>query len=173
MLHELNISLLFYFVAIMIWVLVTYKIGDWRNWKVYYPTILFFCCGNLIGFLVFNSCHFWQFRSTILSHATIDILQMTFIFTCTTIIFLQYYPNGIFKQVFYILLWVIAYTSIEWFFNRIGGIVYSHGWNIWLSFAHNIYQFILLKIHLHNPVLAWILSFIILGLFMSVFKVNI
>lgn len=173
MVHRLNFSLVLYFVAIMIWILVTYKIGDWRNWKIYYPTILFFCCGNLIGFLVFNDLHFWRFKSIIFSHATIDMLQMTFIFTCTTIIFLQYYPKGISKQLFYILLWVIFYTSVEWFFHFIGGIVYSNPWTIWLSLIHNVYQFILLKIHLHKPILAWISSFIILGLMISIFKVNI
>lgn len=169
--ESLHISLILYFIFISAWVIITYRFGDWKNWRLYYPTILFFCCGNLIGFEVFHDHILWEFKSSILSHVTIDLIQMVFIFSCTTILFLQYYPRKISRQILYILLWTFIYSVIEWIFHLLEGIVYHNGWSIFCSITHNIYQFILLRIHHKKPILAWILAFIILGITLTIFNV--
>lgn len=171
LLYSLHLSLILYFTFIFAWVIITYRIGDWRNWRLYYPTILFFCCGNLIGFEVYHNHLLWEFKGSFLSHVTIDIIQIVFIFSCTTILFLQYYPQKIVRQILYILLWVCIYSIIEYFFSLLGGIVHHNGWTLWWSIIHNIYQFILLRIHHKQPILAWILAFIMLGIVTSIFKV--
>lgn len=165
------ISLMLYFAFILAWVIITYKFGDWKNWRQYYPTILFFCCGNLIAYAVFHHSPLWEFKSKVFSHFTIDLIQMIFIFTSTTILFLQYYPKSRTKQFFYILMWVLIYSVIEWIFHLLGGIVYNRGWSIWWSAFHNVYQFIFLGIHHKKPILAWILAFATLGIVMTIFKV--
>jgi hypothetical protein len=172
-LDSLYLSLVLYFIFILVWVIITYKFGDWRNWRLYYPTILFFCSGNLLGFEVLHDQLLWEFKSSLLSHVTIDIIQMVFIFTCTTILFLQYYPKKFIRQILYILLWVFIYSSIEGVFHLFGGIKYHQGWTFWWSAAHNMYQFIFLRVHYKKPILAWILAFIALGTTMVIFKVSL
>lgn len=172
-LNLLDLSLILFFVFISGWLIITYKFGDWRNWKLYYPTILFFWCGDLIGIVVFYNYLLWEFKSDILSHVAVDFIQIIFILTCTTILFLQYYPENMIMQILYILIWVLIYSVIEWFFHLLGGISYNYGWSIWWSVTHNIYQFILLRIHHRKPILAWLLAFTSLGIIMFIFKVNL
>jgi hypothetical protein len=169
----LDLSLIVFLTFISAWCLITYKFGDWRNWRLYYPTILFFWCGNLIGFFVFHDHLLWEFKSNMLSHGAIDLIDMLFVFTCTTILFLQYYPKRIIKQILYILLWVLIYSIIELIFHFMGGITYHYGWSIWWSLSHNIYQFIFLRVHYKNPILAWIFAFIALGITMVIVKVSL
>lgn len=171
--NSINLSFMLFLTFIAIWCIITYMFGDWRNWRLYYPTILFFWCGDLIGFLVFHDHLLWEFKSNILSHDAIDMIEMLFIFTCTTILFLQYYPKKFTKQIVYILLWVFIYSILEWAFHLFGVIVYHYGWSIWWSLSHNIYQFIFLRLHHKKPILAWILAFITLGITMVIFKVSI
>jgi hypothetical protein len=171
--YLLKLSLVFFFILVSAWPIITYKSGAWRKWKLYYPTILFFCVGNLLGFAVFHHYLLWEFKSNVLSHVTIDFIQMIFIFSCTTILFLQYYPEKLTRQILYTLVWVCIYSIIEYFFHSLGGIVYNRGWSIWWSLVHNIYQFILLRIHYKRPILAWILAFTALGIIMSIFKVQL
>jgi hypothetical protein len=168
-LDSLYLTFILFLMFISVWVIITYRIGDWRNWRLYYPTILFFWCGNLIGFLIFNDNLLWEYNSNVLSHAAVDIIQMTFIFTSTTILFLQYYPKTLLRQVFHILLWVFIFTGVEFLFHLFGVIQYYNGWSIWWSAFHNVYQFILLRIHFKRPILAWILSFTILGIILVIF----
>jgi hypothetical protein len=172
-LDSLQLSLVLYFASIAVWETITFKLGAWKKWRVYYPTILFFCIGNLIGFAVFHHYLLWEFKSHSLSHLEIDFLQMVFIFSCTTILFLHYYPQKLIAQILYILSWVSGYSAIEWIFHMLGGIVYNHGWSIWWSVAHNVYQFILLRVHHVKPILAWIFAIIALGITMFIFKVQI
>jgi hypothetical protein len=171
-LDSLFISLMLYFAFILAWVIITYRFGDWKNWRVYYPTILFFCTGNLIAYAVFHHSPLWEFKSNTFSHFTIDLIQMIFIFSCTTILFLQYYPKNLAKQILYILMWVVIYSGIELVFHLLGGIKYNSGWSIWWSATHNMYQFIFLRIHYKKPILAWILAFITLGIIMTIFRVS-
>lgn len=170
---SLHLSLLLYYVFIFGWIFVTYKSGTWKKWRIYYPTILFFCVGSLIGFAVFHHHLLWEFKSKVFSHIEIDLIQIIFIFSCTTILFLHYYPRRIMGQVFYILLWVAIYSTVEGLFHLLGGIEYNRGWGINWSIAHNIYQFILLRIHHKNPILAWILSFIMIKVVMCIFAVQL
>ncbi len=88
-------------------------------------------------------------------------------------LFLQYYPKKLVIQIFYILLWVLIYSTIEGVFYLFGGIVYHNGWSFWWSATHNIYQFIFLRVHYKKPILAWIFAFIVLGITMIVFKVSL
>jgi hypothetical protein len=169
-LDSISLSTILFGLFILAWILVTYKFGDLKNWKLYYPTILFFWCGNLIGFSVFHNHRLWEYKSSFFSHTTVDLIQMVIIFTCTTILFLQYNPDKMSKKVLYILLWVFIYSSVEWFFHLFGVIVYNHGWNIWWSVIHNIYQFILLRVHYKRPILAWTFSFVILAIMTVAFK---
>lgn len=41
-----------------LFILVCYKWGDWRNWKTYYPTILFLIAGTLFTILLQQPNHF-------------------------------------------------------------------------------------------------------------------
>lgn len=157
----------------LLWIVVAYKMGDWRNWKLYYPTILFFWCGDLVYNVVFYKNPLWLFINPIFSHLLTDFLCAAIVFTCTVLVFLPKYPEGLVNQAKYLALWVFIYSGVEGIFFVIKGISYSNGWNLGHSIIHNIYQFILLRIHHKNPILAWILALAIMIVTAKVFGVSL
>lgn len=170
---KIYLPLILFFFLEALWIIFAYKKGDWRNWKVYYPTILFFWCGDLIYNVVFYKKPLWVFVNPAFSHHLTDLLCIFIVFTCTVLIFIPHYPKTFKKQLQYLGFWILLYSSIEWVFHVLGGISYHNGWSIWFSIMHNTYQFILLKIHQENPILAWILALIIFMIIMAIFNVDL
>jgi hypothetical protein len=142
---------------------IAWKWGDWRNWKLYYPTILFFIVGNFsYGLLTYNY-PLWEFESLLLKTTGSTFLITIVAFPATILIFLPHYPKGKVKQILYILLWVLTYTLIEIVSHKLGFFSYHNGWNIWWSVLFNLIMFPLLRLHHKKPPLAWSVS-IIMGL---------
>ncbi|WP_163536251.1 CBO0543 family protein [Gracilibacillus sp. YIM 98692] len=150
------------------------KWGDWRHWRQYYPTILFFITGDfLYNFLLYKES-MWLFHDLILpNHTTITILAMLVSYCATVLIYLGKYPNGWKKRSLWFLLWVGIYFSIEYFNNQLGFITYHNGWNLWWSALFTGVIFIILPIHHKRPLLAWLLSSIIILSLLNIFDVNI
>lgn len=163
--------LVLYGVIMLVWLAIVYQAGDWRNWRKYYPTILFFACGDLIYNVVFYEKMLWVFKNPSLSHKFTDFLCVVVVFTCTILIYLPHYPKPWKKQILYVGYWVLLYSTIEWLFTVLGGIKYDNGWSLTWSVIHNIYQFILIRIHQDRPLLAWTLAIIILFIITRVFHV--
>jgi len=170
---SLHFPLILFFAFLIVWIVITYKVGDWQNWRHYYPTILFFWCGDLIYNVLFCEKPLWQFKNAVFSHELTDIICMFIVFTCTVLMYIPWFPKTFKKQVLYIGYWVLLYTGIEWLFHTLGGITYHNGWSVKLSLVHNIYQFLLLKLHHHKPILAWVLALIILVLVASSYKIDV
>jgi len=157
----------------IIWVATVYRWGDWRNWRKYYPTILFFIFGNFIYLIIFYKKLLWRLESEYIGFPFIDFYMTFIIFTCTILIFLPHYPKtkSIWKHIVYNLLWVFLYTTIEFIFSNLGLISYHNGWRLLYSMIHNSYQFPILKIHHHRPIIAWIFAFIIVVIFVNIFDI--
>ncbi len=157
----------------LMWIIVTYKIGDWRNWRKYYHTILFFWCGDLIYNVLFYKNPLWVYTNPAFNHQFTDLLCAFVIFTCTILNYIPRFPKTLKKQVLYVGFWVFLYSFIEWIFVMVGGIDHRNGWHIGWSVLHNVYQFVLLRIHQDRPILAWILAFIILFIVAEIFNVSL
>jgi hypothetical protein len=157
-----------------IWAIVAFNFADWKNWRKYYPTILFFGMGDLIYLSVFyNSKPLWKFEPGILNPAINELIVIFIIFSSTALLYLTYYPKKLSKQVLYILLWVGIYVVIEIMMTSLGLQKNYNGWNIWWSLLHNCYQFPLLAMHHKNPLLAWTAALAILFIMMSRFGVSL
>lgn len=167
------LPLILFFTFIAAWMILAYRIGDWKNWRLYYPTILFFWCGDLIYNVLFYQKPLWVFVNPTFSHYFTDMICAFLIFTCTVLIYIPCYPKRFKYQILYIGYWVLIYTAIEWLFFILGGIAYRNGWSLRWSAVHNVYQFILLKIHHDRPILAWTLAFVILFIIAFIFEVPI
>lgn len=116
-----------YLIAGMIW-------GDWRNWKKYYPTILFLIVGDfLYNFLLYKK-PMWLFHDIILpNHTMITLLSMTISYAATVLIYLGRFPDGWGKRFLWFLLWSGIFLSFEYINSKFGFISYYNGWNIWWS----------------------------------------
>jgi hypothetical protein len=157
----------FYLAAGLIW-------GDWRNWQKYYPTILFFILGDfLYNFLLYNKS-MWIFHDLILpNHTTITILAMTISYTATVLIYLGRFPSSWKNRFLWFLLWSGIFLVAEYVNSKLGFITYHNGWNIWWSVLFTGIIFLILPIHHKRPLIAWLLSIVIIFMLLSIFDVRV
>lgn len=157
----------FYLLAGFIW-------GDWRNWKQYYPTILFFIIGDfLYNFLLYNKS-MWLFHDLILpNHTLITILAMIVSYSVTVLIYLGRFPERWNKRLLWFLLWFGIFIIIEYINSKLGFITYHNGWNLWWSSLFTGIIFIILPLHHKRPLFAWGISIVIIMSLLSIFDVKI
>lgn len=158
-------------IVTIIMVLSAWKWGDWRHWRLYYPTMLFFALGDITcGFLTYNY-PLWEFESPLLKTTLSDLLISLVFFPATVLLYLPHFPKKIKKQVPYILLWVLIYTAIEHVSYLLGFFSYHNGWNIWWSVLFNSAMFPILRVHHKKPLLALFISMIAALLLLVYFKI--
>lgn len=167
-----------HFIYNALFLIVGVKWGDWRNWRDYYPTILFFIIGDLLkNFLLYNY-RMWTYQETIIgesilrNHTFISLMIMFIVYPVTILIYLGRFPKSIQKQILWISLWVFIYISIEYInLHYLNLINHHNGWNIGWSLLFTIFMFIMFRIHFKQPLWAWGLSVIWIILLWRIFDV--
>lgn len=159
------------FCFFILWVFLAYKYSDWKNWRLYYPTFLFWGLGDAIYNFIFFNNPLWKYKDPLLNHTLSEFFTVAIVFSSATLLYLSNYPKKLYKQALYILIWITIFTGIEFIFKVLGSVIYFNSWNIGWSAVHNTYQFILLRLHHKNPLLAWVMAFIILAVMMNIFHI--
>ncbi len=159
--------------SILIWSLSAYKWSDWRNWRRYYPTMLFFIVGDLTYTLLCYNHPVWELIAFPFFNVTFTVLIIAFIaWPASVLLYLSLYPKtDKYSKVLYILIFVILFTINEFIIFRFGQIRYNNGWNIWWSLGFNFFMFPMLKIHHEKPPIAWLLALILCSIFLWIFKI--
>ena len=161
----------FQIISTLFMVIAACKFGDWRNWRLYYPTILYFIVGNLLYSLLTYNYPLWQYESPLLKTTFSNIL-LTFVFSPALIlIYLYHFPKGVAKGIIYIVVWVGISIAIEEIAYLLGFISFHNGWNIWWSILFNFFMLPLLFLHQKRPYLVWVSSFIIAIAVIIYFKI--
>lgn len=155
----------------LIMVVAACKFGQWRNWKSYYPTILYFIIGNLVYAVISIEYPLWNFESNLLSKTFSNLVINFIFFPSTIILYLTYMPTKLIKQILYIVLCTVVYTIIESIWYYTGCFSYHNGWNIGWSALFNSIMFPLLWLHYKKPLLVWPISFVVALLLLYFFKV--
>ncbi|GAA0329617.1 hypothetical protein GCM10008967_20130 [Bacillus carboniphilus] len=146
------------------YIFFAWKWGDWKNWRFYYPTILFFITGDLLYQFLFHDYSMWEFvpvgkdKELNLTHTHITLMILSIKYPATILIFLGNFPSSRVKQIGFIGIWVLIYTANEWFTMSNGGIIHQHGWNMKWSILFNIVMFTILAVHRKRPLIAWSFS---------------
>lgn len=154
-------------------IIICWKWGNWRKWKEYYPTMLYFIIGNFAYIVLTQMKPLWSFGKTVAHYPIFNILMMLCLYPSTTILYFTFYPSppSVKKQVLYILLWVSIYSVIEFLSYITGGFLYENGWNLCYSILFNLVIFPLLRLHLKRPLLTWIFSAALGTIIMYWFKI--
>lgn len=159
------------FIMLLVSLAPCYKWGDWRNWKLYYPTLLFYLCGSLIENIITNNTHLWLFYGSYSADLLTDILFDFLLLPCVEILFLSNYPKGKLKQIFYYLAFLAAMSIFELVLFLSGEIKYYGSWNVVWSILVYAGIFPLLRIHFKKPLLAWLILFLFIAGGMFYFKI--
>jgi len=76
----------------MIWILSAYKWSDWRNWKKYYPTILFFILSDLIYNFIAYNYPLWELTSPKLGVTYSVLIKCFTSWPASTLLYLTHFP---------------------------------------------------------------------------------
>jgi hypothetical protein len=153
------------------------KWGDWKNWRLYYPTYLFLMVGDLVYQFLFFKHSMWEYvpyGSDVnwATHTHIAFLIMLVKYPATILIFLGKMPTTLSKKIIHILVWSLIYVINEFTDLKIGTIIHDHGWNLWWSAFFNLVMFTTLAIHYKKPLVAWVISFIYATFLWNVFDIS-
>jgi hypothetical protein len=162
----------------VLFLLAALRWGDWRNWRRYYPTILFFIGGDLLKNALLHDHRMWIYQETIVGekllfgHLVINFLVMAVIYPSTILIYLGKFPIEKSKWILWILFWVLLYIAMEFINIQFDVINHYHGWNIWWSLIFDFVMFFILWIHHHKPLLAWAFSITWLIILWNIFDLS-
>jgi len=159
------------FMLLFLSILIAWKWGDWRNWQLYYPTVLFMVLGDLSYIIISNAKPLWQYESPIFSSNFVEALICLVVFPCTCLIFLPLCSKvSKSKRIVYILFWASLYTSVEWISFSLGYFSHQNGWSFYWSFGFNCAMFPLLLLHFKKPLWVWPVSITLAFVTIYLFK---
>ena len=145
-----------------LFVLACYKWGDWRNWKTYYPTILFLIAGDFIYYYVSAAKPLWQYTAKLFPGTFATLIIALIIYPCTVLLFIPFNPkSGAITKVCYITGWVSLYAFLEYLALKYNYMQHFNGWNFLYSVLFYYALFPLLLVHQKKPQIAWLLSCIL------------
>ncbi|WP_442862491.1 CBO0543 family protein [Bacillus sp. USDA818B3_A] len=161
MLHTI-ISYLRLFLPVL-YIFAAWKVGDWRHWKKYYPTMLFIISVDFFISIIMYRFPLWTFNKSFFNpnHTIFDFIVAFTVFIPLVLIFLSRYPykSMWYKQMLYISAWVIFEVVLESIFFSAKLITYHNGWNFWWSCVVWFFLFIGVRLHHTKPLWAWFLCF--------------
>lgn len=137
---------------------ICWKMGDLKNWREYYSTILYFFIGDIVCDYLTSDKLLFQFSALAEKSPVVDVCIMVLLYSSTTILYLAHYPSGIKKQILYLLFWIALFTSIELASSLLDDFVHKNGWNMYYSILFNALMFPLLRLHYKKPLLVWPIS---------------
>lgn len=157
---NIKIVLLDYQIIVtVIMILIAWKWGDWRNWKQYHSTMLFYIVVAFLYSLLTYNYPLWEFESPLLKTTLSDVLISCVFAPATILTYLYHYPIGWKKQIPYVLLWAFIYAITEIVSYSLGFFSYHHGWNIWWSALFDCAMFPILYLHFKRPL--WAIAIVI------------
>ena len=162
-----------------VWLFALLKWGDYKNWKIYYPTFLFFVLGDF-AYLYLLSDHYpmWRYipqgfdKNIDITNTHISLSIMAIKYSATILIYLSKFPkeNSIHK-VLYIAGWVSIYVINEIIDLKLNLMKHFNGWNLYWSILFNVVMFTILRIHFTRPIFAWLLSFLFILFLWNIFNI--
>ncbi|WP_404814420.1 CBO0543 family protein [Clostridium algoriphilum] len=141
-------------------IFICYKYGDWKNWKIYYPTILFLILSNVVCTILIYNHPFWFYEWKILGHTFCDLFICITVYPSTIILLFTNFPKKPSKIITRILFYIAIFTIGELIGFKLGYFSYRNGWNIWYSLIFNFIMFPILILHYNKPLYAWLIALI-------------
>jgi hypothetical protein len=164
---------MFHVIVAVLSILACIKWGDWKNWRLYYPTILFFFFVELLYNILTYNKPLWFYNSSGLNHTLTELLTSLVIFPCTVLIYLPLVSQKLSRQIFFTLLGIFIYCATEYLSYLLGYFSYLNGWNMFFSIAFNCIMFPILWIHHKRPLIGLSLTAAAAALVIWYFKIPI
>ncbi len=148
--------------VILLVIFSAWKWGDWKNWQNYQSTMLLSSLGNLLYNTIYHHHYLWEVKPGLFgNHIVIELIYSFVILPLTAIMLLSNLPEGIFKKFLKLVKYTVVYSLLEYFFFMYGQIEYNYGWCFICSVLWNIMMFFIWMVHHKKPLVAYLLSVIV------------
>ncbi|NRD77137.1 hypothetical protein HPT25_06460 [Bacillus sp. BRMEA1] len=157
------------------WIIISAKYGD-RDWKKYYPSMLFAALANTLYEVLCYKYQLWQMEPNGLKYCIIPMLLLIMIgMPLSTWVFLSHYPfrSSTSRKILYVTFFILLFGILEYVSVKLGSITYHHGWNIGWSFLFDIIMFMMIRIHYSRPIIAILLSLPLIVVLCLIFNVTL
>ena len=157
---------------LVIILVLSIKKGNWKDWELYYPTMLYISLSStLYEFISHSQFHLWELQEKgFLSHMNVHYIHSLIINPLVAFIFLSNYPEGWSKKLTYTLKWIIAFLIAEWFGTKFHLLHYHNGWNLGWSSLFLVIMFPMLRLHYLHKILAICFSVCIVFFLLLIFN---
>jgi len=149
---------------------VCWKWGDWRNWKKYYPTILYIIVFSLFYEFLTQGYPLWRLDHPLLKNTFSVIVVSFIIFPATLMLYLPYQDKKIYKRMGFYLLWVLIYSIIEFSQYKLGNVHYFNGWNYGYSVLFDFGLFLAVRLHYKYPLITDVISVFTVPIVLALFS---
>lgn len=143
-------------------ILCAWKWGDWKNYRLYLPTILYFIMSDMLYNLFTWDYSLWSYPhppNLLPNHLLNNLFIMFTFYPSTVLIFLyRFFKESGVKQALYLLTWIVLWLGFELIMVLKGLCVYHHGWTYGWSIIFVCIMVPMLILHHKHPMWAYILS---------------
>ena len=149
--------------------------GDWQQWRIYHPTMMYFALGNLTYNLLCTNYLLWELNPDFLSnHSLTEMLYTFIVFPATSLMFLSHYPEeGKNKKFFHYVTWISIYGGVEFIYVLTDRIIYQFGWHLGWSVLFDAIMFPMLRLFHKKPLIAYPISILIAVFWIMLFDVPV
>jgi len=163
---------MFRIVIACISMIMAWKWGDWRNWKLYYPTIIFMILGDFVYMFLTFQKPLWIMESPLVGRTFSNLIISFFMYPSVVLIFLPHFlKRNLNNKVLYIAAWTLFFVGFEYLAIKISDMTYYNGWNLLYSLFLDLIIFNLLWIHHKKPLLGICMAAIVGTCIMLYFKI--
>lgn len=157
------------------WIIAAMKFGD-RDWRKYYPSMLFAALGNALYEVLCYKFQLWKMEPNGVGYSMIPMLLLILVgMPLSTWVFLSKYPykSGTYKKGMYVSFFILLFIVLEYVSVRLGAISYHNGWNLGWSLLFVVVMFMVIRLHFSRPILALIVSIPFSLLLCMIFEVTL
>ncbi|EPZ50905.1 MULTISPECIES: CBO0543 family protein [Alicyclobacillus] len=161
-----------YYLSMLIWMIAAWKWVDWRQWRKYQATILYFLLGDIAYCYITRDYPLWRHVPvpTFTSETGAELAPLV-VYASTLLIYLTRFPRGRWKAVAWTALFVGMYVVAETVLHYIGVMQYDHGWRWLYSVLFSAMMIPMMRLHSQHPLICYLLSAPIPVFLIIVFKV--
>ena len=141
-------------------IVLCFKFGDWRNWRNYYSTTLFFILSSVVCIVLTYNHPLWLYQSSLLNHTFTDLFISITVYPSTVMMFIPHLPKKLAKIILHISIYIAVYTIPEFIAIKLGYLTYYNGWSIWCTLIFNSIMFPILILHYKKPLYVWAVALI-------------
>ncbi|MBB3110180.1 hypothetical protein FHS18_002247 [Paenibacillus phyllosphaerae] len=148
--------------------------ADWRNWKLYHPTMLYITCGGFLYEYLTKDQTMWMFHPDFLYNHTVTVVVYAVLtMPLNVLLFLSTFPPTLGKQLRHFAIWIAIYGGMEWVMMITGRISYKNDWGLLHSLLFDLMMFPMLVLHHKRPLVAYALSVPIVWGLLLIFKIKL